>query len=1064
MNSIFLDNDVKRIVKKELLKSNDVRFRNANINELRVGQNTTSVNMSVYGNEIVRGNITTNTITLNNVNSTTNDYIFDMYSSTDFPGSVSIVDGSAVVTGKDTFFKKFFKTGDIIIIATAEDNIYGVVNTVPDETSIVCYAPFTNTVENAPYFKYIVNVGTCQVTDGSNSVIGTNTLFKKVYRQGDSFITYYDGNIVIKPIDLVFDDTTIFCNSTFSFTETNLSSFTVYSYDVINQAGNLGLGDTDPQQKLSVNGDINFTGILYQNGIPFSGTTQWTSGPGNVIYYNEGNVGIGTATPITPLQVVGTTTTDVLLADSIGNAIRLQTPLTTGYSNILFSNNSGANNYALVGKTANASIFNVDSSYEAASQLILKSGSAGVLVNSNNGIFNLTSGTGAINIGGDISTKTITIGNSTASPIYLNSGIGSIYIGSDNAFAHTVQIGNSTNCILNLFTGSGALNIGTDNINSHTITIGNSTSSPININPGIGALNIGTDAPAHIITIGNSIGSPINLLSGTGALNIGTDSAIHNITIGNSIGSPIGIYSGTSDLDIGSDLNSHNIYIGNDVGATLIDIQAGSAGVSIDANNGPFNLTTGTGDINIGTDLYSKQISIGNDITTTGVSIESGTSGIILTTANNGNIDIDTDGVGQTTIVNTTDSSSTSSGAFVVSGGVGIAKNLYVGGDLNIAGTITLGNVTVANLTVTNDETIGGTLIVTGATTLSNTLGVTGLITANGGITVPTGQAVAIQGTSTLTVGTGATTLGGTLNVTGISTLTGLLNANGGIAVPTAQSVVINGTSTLTVGTGATTLGGVLNVTGLSTLSGGITVPTGTAVAINGTSTLTVGTGATTLGGTLSVTGATTLSNTLVVTGLTTLNGGITVPTGQAVAINGTSTLTVGTGATTLGGVLNVTGLSTLSGGITVPTGTAVAINGTSTLTVGTGATTLGGVLNVTGLSTLSGGITVPTGQTVAINGTSTLSVGGGVTIGSGSIIKGFFFGTGTVGAGNNTVTVANTNVKADSKIFLTMTSVDATASSVSLGTITAGASFVVNSDVNTTGAFNFNYMIINVS
>lgn len=54
---------------------------------------------------------------------------------------------------------------------------------------------------------------------------------------------------------------------------------------------------------LSVNGNFNFNGELLENGLPFVGS-QWTTNSGN-IFFNTGNVGIGTTTPSAKLSVDG---------------------------------------------------------------------------------------------------------------------------------------------------------------------------------------------------------------------------------------------------------------------------------------------------------------------------------------------------------------------------------------------------------------------------------------------------------------------------------------------------------------------------------------------------------------------------------------------------------------------------------------------------------------------------------------------------------------------------------------------------------------------------------------
>jgi hypothetical protein len=72
-------------------------------------------------------------------------------------------------------------------------------------------------------------------------------------------------------------------------------------------SGNVGVGNDNPTYPLDINGNINFTGDLYQNGVIYSGSSLWQGNENKSTFYTAGNVGIGTTNPNTlfALDIVG---------------------------------------------------------------------------------------------------------------------------------------------------------------------------------------------------------------------------------------------------------------------------------------------------------------------------------------------------------------------------------------------------------------------------------------------------------------------------------------------------------------------------------------------------------------------------------------------------------------------------------------------------------------------------------------------------------------------------------------------------------------------------------------
>jgi hypothetical protein len=306
------------------------------------------------------------------------------------------------------------------------------------------------------------------------------------------------------------------------------------------------------------------------------------------------------------------------------------------------------------------------------------------------------------------------------------------------------------------------------------------------------------------------------------------------------------------------------------------------------------------------------------------------------------------------TIAATTGSVSSGSGALIVAGGVGVAGNLYVSG--NIVGSIVAtGNTFVGNTTVGNLLT-------------------SGFVTATGNVTggnVITGGFVSATGNVTA----------GNLNAVGLS-----LSGN----IVSAVNLTANITTTANIAGGNVKTGGIMsataNVTGGNILTGGLISATSTITStanITGANLLT--------GGLISATGA--ITSTANVTGGNILTGGL---------ISATSTIT--STANITGGNLRTAGQVSATGNIT---GGNILGGANVNATTHTG-TTLSVTGNVTGGNLITAGLTTVTGN---ITGGNILT--GGLISATGNVTGGNVQNLGTITSVGNVIAMSSTAMPA---------------------------------------------------
>ena len=582
-------------------------------------------------------------------------------------------------------------------------------------------------------------------------------------------------------------------------------------------------------------------------------------------------------------------------------------------------NTSISGNTLMTGTLGVAGITSITNATEATSASVASlvvSGGAGFAkkvwitgdFNINTNKFNITGASGNTAIAGTVSlastlgvTGVTSITNATDSS---SSTTGALIVSGGAGFAKKVSIASDLNINAGKFVVSGVS--GDLNVNTGMFIIAGATGNTVIA----GTLSVTSDVAINTNKFNITAASGNTAIAGT-------------VSLASTLGVS-GITSITNTTDSSSSTTGALIVSGGVGFAKKVWITG-----DLNINTNKFNVTATTGDTAIaGNTTLAGTLSVTSD-----VAINTNKFNI---TASSGNTAIaGTLGVaGVTSITNVTDSSSSITGALIVTGGAGFAKKVYIGTDLNVAANAYLNGT--SNITTA----VVGVLSVSGisnlATLNATNTAITGTFGVSGTFTINTNK-FSVDGAS------GNTLVAGTLGVTGTSTFNGAVNASGSNVSTTISPT---GTGTLTINPATT--GTINNVSiGATTRSTGAF----TTLTSNGSTTLTAGTASTTTG-----------TGTLVVTGGVGISGAIYAGSIQATPIGSTTT---STGA--------FTSLSATSGAFTTVTASS-SFNKVAITQPATGSTL-----------TLIDGKTLTVNNTLTLSATdgSTLSIGTGGTLGT---------------------------------------------------------------------------------
>jgi hypothetical protein len=530
--------------------------------------------------------------------------------------------------------------------------------------------------------------------------------------------------------------------TTFTVNSNATSSNAVSTIVFRDNSGNFSAGNiTAVQFNGGAQGLTNIPGLQIDSGsVRNSSLTSSTIGfaAGTAINISTASVSLGGSITITNTGVTSLTGSSHLAVSAASGAVTLT--------------NNGVHSISALGaigvdaSTGTITITDVGVHSITGSANIAVSTSTGTVTITNNGVRTLT---GSAFIAVSTSTGTVTITNNGVQTL-----TGSSFIAVSTSTG-TVTISN--NGVQSIST------LGAIGVSASTGTI---TLTDVGVHSIIGSANIAVSTSTGTVTITNN-----GVQTLTGSANIAVSTSTGTVTITNN-----GVRTLTGSAFIAVSTSTGTVTVTNNGVHTL----TGSAYIAVSTSTGTVTITNnGVHVLNAGTD--------------TSVSASTGT----VTVWNNSTLQTITSRGSVSSnaiqITNATPSISVSTGALVVTGGVGI------GGDLNVNNGIKI----TGSSTFTNALQIGGTLAVIGTVTLS---GPTQNLGDNTGTTtVNLGAGATISGgVKTINIGTGGAS--GSTAVINIGSSTGAFNSstvNGDLiitgAVVAQSGIVMTAASTASI-------------------------------------------------------------------------------------------------------------------------------------------------------------------------------------------------------------------------------------------------------------------------